>query len=382
MKKILKKSALVLFLLLFATASSLNTPSFAVPKVLSKRKLTPDEVNNITIYKKISPAVVNITTTTLTYDFFYDVIPKSGAGSGMVIDPRGYILTNHHVVENAAKLDVTFLDGAEYTAKVVGYDINNDIAIIKINLPEGKKLEYIPVGKSTDLVVGQKVLAIGNPFGLDSTLTTGVISSLGRTLKSKNNRLIQNIIQTDAAINPGNSGGPLIDSQGKLIGMNTAIFSPSKANAGIGFAIPVSTMKRVVPDLLKYGYVKRPYLGVSNAITITKTLSKVLNLPKNGIIVQKVIRNSPAAKAGIRGGDRVVRLGRYKLLLGGDIIYSVDGKKVKNSSAFATYIESKNPGDKIEVEVLREGKSVKFTVVLESIPRPKRSGGKLSSNAS
>ncbi len=372
MKNILKKSGLIIFTLFFAAIGNLEPVSFADSHKLSKRKFTIDEINNVTIYKKISPAVVNITTTMLTYDFFYDVIPKSGTGSGMVIDPRGYILTNHHVVENAAKLDVTLLDGREYTAKVVGFDINNDIAIIKINVPQDKKLQYIPVGTSTDLMVGQKVLAIGNPFGLESTLTIGVISSLGRTLKSKNNRLIQNVIQTDAAINPGNSGGPLIDSQGKLIGMNTAIFSPSKTSAGIGFAIPVSTMKRVVPDLLNFGYVKRPYFGVSNAITITKPLSKVLNLPKSGIIVQKVIPNSPAAKAGIRGGNNVVRLGRYKLLLGGDIIYSVDGNKVKNTSAFATYIESKNPGDKIEVEVLRGGKFYKFTVMLENIPRPKK----------
>ena len=337
----------------------------------NRRSLTEEEKLNTYIYKTLSPAVVNITSTTLRYDSFFDVVPTSGTGSGIIIDPSGYILTNNHVIENAAKLDVTLIDGSEYPAKIIGNDVSNDLAVIKIEPAPNADLKYIPIGYSDNLEVGQKVFAIGNPFGLQSTLTTGVISSIGRTLRSENNRLIQNIIQTDAAINPGNSGGPLIDTQGKLIGINTAIFSPSKASAGIGFAIPAASIRRVVPDLVKYGYVVRPYLGVTGGLPVNKNLAKILGGKEDetGILVQEIIPGSPAAKADLKGGDRLVRLGRYNVLLGGDLITLVDGRKVMDASVLATYVESKRPGDTVKLTVIRNNKPQEVPVKLEETPR-------------
>lgn len=333
----------------------------------NERKLTADEKLNTHIYKTLSPAVVNITSTTLRYDSFFEVIPSNGTGSGVIIDPAGYILTNFHVIENAAKLDVTLIDGSEYSARPVGVDQSNDLAILKIDPPEKVKLNYIPIGTSNNLEVGQKVFAIGNPFGLQSTLTTGVISSLGRTLRSENNRIIQNIIQTDAAINPGNSGGPLIDTQGKLIGLNTAIFSPSKGNIGIGFAVPASTIRIVVPDLIKYGYVKRPYIGITGALPVNSNLANLLG-SQTGVLIQEIIPGSPADKADLKGGNKLVRIGRYNVLLGGDLITLVDGKKVNSSSILATYIESKRPGDIIKLSIIRNNQPKEIPVILEESP--------------
>ena len=313
----------------------------------NQRKLTDEEKLNTKLYKELSPTVVNITTTTLKYDAFFDIVPSNGSGSGVIIDPSGYILTNNHVIESATKLDVTLNDETEYSAKIIGTDKSNDLAVIKIE-PKTANLSYIPIGNSSNLEVGQKVLAIGNPFGLQSTLTTGVISSIGRTLRSENGRIIQNIIQTDAAINPGNSGGPLIDTQGQLVGLNTAIFSPSKGNIGIGFAIPASTITTVVPDLIKHGYVIRPYLGVTGTLPVNQHLASVLGNPEaTGILIQEIIPGSPADKASLIGGNQLVRMGRYNILLGGDIITLVDGKKLTNGSILATYIESKRPGDRV-----------------------------------
>ena len=335
----------------------------------SKRIFSEEEKSNIDIYKSLNSAVVNITSTTLAYDNFYDVIPKKGTGSGVIIDETGIILTNNHVVENANKLEVTLTDGIEYPAKVIGKDVSNDLAVIKIEPPATIKLKFIQIGNSNNLEIGQKVLAIGNPFGLSSTLTTGVISSLGRTLKSENNRLIQNIIQTDAAINPGNSGGPLIDNQGTLIGINTAIFSPNGGNAGIGFAIPVSTIKRILPDLIKYGYVKKAYLGIASALPLSRPLSKIIGTSVDrGILIQQVIPESPAAKCGLKGGDKLVRLGRVDVLTGGDIIYSIDDKKLNSANEFATYIESLKPDQKVRLTVLRNNDFFEVPVILAEIP--------------
>lgn len=349
----------------FIKPSNVITQTYAS----DNKVLTNDEKINIKLYKKYSPAVVNITSTTISLDYFFNVSPQQGSGSGVIIDTEGHILTNNHVVKNAAKLQVTLNDGSSYSAKVVGLDETNDLAIIKIQPDENSKLVYIPIGESNNLEVGQKVLAIGNPFGFQSTLTTGVISNLGRTLKSDNHRLIQNIIQTDAAINPGNSGGPLIDTQGKLIGINTAIFSPSRASAGIGFAVPASTIKRSVSDILEFGYVKKPYLGIISVLPINKGIADSLRLPKvGGLLVQRIKPNSPAQSSGLKGGNQLISIGRYNLLLGGDIIYAVDDNKADDPSYFATYIESKRPGDIVKIKVYRDGVYKDISVQLSEQP--------------
>ncbi len=238
--------------------------------------LTEDEKNNIELYEKLSRGVVNITSTVLERDFFFNIVPRQGAGSGSVIDERGYILTNHHVIEDARKLEVTLFSGKKYPAKFIGSDPNSDIAVLKIDAPK-KDLTVIPMGSSKDLKVGQKVLAIGNPFGLGQTLTTGVVSSVGRTLQAPGGALVEDVIQTDASINPGNSGGPLIDSSGFMIGVNTAIFSPTGANVGIGFAIPIDTVKQVVKELIEKGSYGYPWIGAT-LMTLSPGLADALQL--------------------------------------------------------------------------------------------------------
>jgi putative serine protease PepD len=353
-------------------ASRFNIPTNQLVEASPpKRHLTPQEEVNIKVYESSSPAVVNITSVALSYDFFYQVVPRQGSGSGVIISPDGVIVTNNHVVENASKLIVTLYDGTEYPARIVGKDINSDLAVVKIEVPPSEKLDYIELGFSENLSVGQQVFAIGNPFGLKSTFTWGVISSLGRTLKSENGRIIENVIQTDAAINPGNSGGALLDTSGTLVGINTAIFSPgSGGNVGIGFAIPIDTVKRVVSDILEFGYVKRPYLGVAHVITLTPQLSEILNSPKNsGFLIQSIITDSPIAKAGIRAGNKIVRIGRYKLLVGGDIIYAINGKVLKTTEELVTFVESKKPGDVVKLTIIRNGTMKDVKVTLEEKPR-------------
>ncbi|MEW5819934.1 MAG: trypsin-like peptidase domain-containing protein [Cyanobacteriota bacterium] len=336
-----------------------------------KKHLIPEEKINIKIYQESSPAVVNITTINLKYDFFYQVVPQKGSGSGVIIDPSGIIITNNHVAGNATKLVVTLLDGSDYTAKVLGTDVNNDLAVLKIDVPPGVKLNHIEFGESSDLEVGQIVYAIGNPFGLQSTLTTGVISSLNRTLQSENGRIIKNVIQTDAAINPGNSGGPLLDTSGSLIGINTAIFSPAAVgNVGIGFAIPIDIVKQITDDLIKYGYVKRPYLGVAHMLPLTVQLSKLLGSPKDsGILIQTIIPQSPVSKAGIKPGNQIVNIGRYQLLAGGDIIYAFNDIKVNNTNQLIDLVESANPGEEIKLTIIRDGNIKDVKVKLEERPR-------------
>lgn len=224
--------------------------------------VTEDEKNNISVYEKVADGVVNVTSIAIQMDFFFNALPARGAGSGSFIDSKGHILTNHHVVANAQKLEVTLADGSKWPAKLIGSDPDNDLAVIKIEAPR-EKLKVIPMGDSKNLRIGQKVLAIGNPFGFDRTLTTWVISSLGRTIRSEVGTLIEDVIQTDAAINPGNSGGPLLNSDGEIVGINSAIISPSGGNVGIGFAIPVNTAKKVIPELIAKGYVTYPWIGAT-----------------------------------------------------------------------------------------------------------------------
>ncbi|MGH8067042.1 MAG: S1C family serine protease [Candidatus Entotheonellia bacterium] len=329
---------------------------------------TPDEEINIRVYSAASPAVVNITTTAVAYDFFLNPVPKEGTGSGAIIDRSGHILTNFHVIEGARRLEVTLADASKWPARPVGADPSNDLAVIKIDAP-AEKLSVIPLGDSSRLVVGQKVLVIGNPFGFERTLTVGIVSSLGRSIRADNGRLIRGIIQTDAAINPGNSGGPLLNSSGEVIGVSTAIFSPSGGSVGVGFAVPINTAKRIIPELIKRGYVARPYLGITGH-EVFPALAQALSLPvREGIMVVEATPGSPAQRAGIRGGDRVVQVGNMIVRVGGDIITEVDRGKVRTFEELSEFIDGKRPGDTITLTVNRQGKFNVVEVRLRERPR-------------
>lgn len=330
--------------------------------------LTEDERNTIMVYKKTAPGIVNITSTVLERDFFFGLVPREGAGSGAIIDSRGYILTNNHVIKDARRIEVTLSDGSKWPGRLVGTDPDNDLAVIKIEAPSSR-LVAIPLGSSGDLQVGQKVLAIGNPFGLGETLTTGIISSLGRSIRSETGSLMEDLIQTDAAINPGNSGGPLIDSEGRIIGVNTAIFSPSGGNVGIGFAIPVDTAKRILPDLLDKGYVAHAWLGAS-LFPLTPGLAKALQLKVNqGVLVVEVVRGGPADKAGLRGGTKMVQVGNAVLPVGGDVVTALDGEEVNSSEELVRKIRKRRPGDRVNIRIFRDNKTQELMVTLGERPR-------------
>src|SRR5271167_4461679 len=291
--------------------------------------LTDEESTNVRIYRQASPAVANILTKATEYDFFMTPVPVEGAGSGFLIDPRGYILTNFHVVAGAQSIEVVLGDRSKYPAKFIGADQRNDVALIKID-PKGKPLVALSLGDSSKLQVGQKVLAIGNPFGFQSTLTTGVVSALGRMVQTSQTTYIDEAIQTDAAINRGNSGGPLINSRGEVIGINSAIYTPSGTTAGIGFAIPVNTAKRIAHDLMTEGRVRQAFMGVQS-LELGGWLAEALDLPvKEGLLVEEVTRGGPAATAGLHGGDKEAMAGMRRITIGGDVIVAIDGQKVAN----------------------------------------------------
>jgi len=324
--------------------------------------LTEDESINVRIYRQASPAVANILTEATEYDFFMDPVPVKGAGSGFVMDPRGYILTNYHVVEGAQSIEVVLGDQSHYTAKFIGADQRNDVALIKIE-PKGK-LVALPLGDSGSIQVGQKVLAIGNPFGFQSTLTTGVVSALGRTVQTSQTTAIDEAIQTDAAINRGNSGGPLINSHGEVIGINSAIYTPSGTTAGIGFAIPINTAKTIAHDLITDGRVHLAYLGVQT-LPVNNWLSEALDLPvKEGLLVEGTMKGGPAAVAGIHGGDRVAQAGMQRIAIGGDVIVSIDGQKVATQFDVNLALNHKRPGDTVTVTLYRGGKKMDIPVKL------------------
>ncbi|MGH7387511.1 MAG: S1C family serine protease, partial [Candidatus Methylomirabilales bacterium] len=289
-----------------------------------------------------------------------------------IINEQGYIITNNHVVEDAKSLEVTLANGKKVAARLVGRDSNNDLAVIKIDVP-GEKLQVARLGNSEQLQVGQMTIAIGNPFGLDRTVTTGVVSSLKRTLRAPNGREIRDVIQTDAAINPGNSGGPLLNSRGEVIGINTAIFSPTGGSVGIGFAIPVNTANRLVPELIAKGRVSHPYLGIRGA-NVTPELSQLLSLPvQQGVLVILVEPRSPADQAGIRGGDRRVRVGNRILMVGGDLIVGIDGQKVENNDRLVAYLDDhKRVGQTVELEILRQDQRLKLSATLGEEPERQR----------
>jgi putative serine protease PepD len=355
----------------WASSTASGAAPASAPQTAPPVSVTSDEANNIEIYQRYGPGVVNITTTTLAFDFFRRPIPQSGSGSGAIMDGEGHIVTNFHVVEGAQRLEVTLADRTKHPATVVGTDPNNDLAVIKIN-PGNKKLVPIPFGTSKGLQVGQKVLAIGNPFGLERTLTTGIISSLGRSIQAPSGRVIEEIIQTDAAINQGNSGGPLFNSQGQLIGINTAILSPTNGSIGIGFAIPVDLVRRITTDLTTLGYVRRPFLGIGDIIPLQNLpgLAQALRInTESGLMVVSLAPGGPAERAGIRGSDESVIIGNYRLPVGGDVILEFQGKPVSSTQELATEIDRQKPGDRVKVTVLRDNQRREFDVTLAEAPR-------------
>jgi putative serine protease PepD len=325
--------------------------------------LTEDESINVRIYRQASPAVANILTKATEYDFFMDPVPVEGAGSGFVIDPRGYILTNYHVVEGAQSIEVVLGDQSRHTAKFIGADQSNDVALVKID-PKGKQLVALHLGDSSAIQVGQKVLAIGNPFGFQSTLTTGVVSAIGRTVQTSQTTSIEEAIQTDAAINRGNSGGPLINTHGEVIGINSAIYTPSGTTAGIGFAIPINTAKSIANDLITDGRVHRAFLGVQT-IPLLGGLAEALDLPvQEGLLVETVTKGGPAAAAGIHGGDRVAQAGMRRFYIGGDVLVAIDNQKVANQFDVNLVLNHHRPGDSVTVTVYRGGKKMDIPVKL------------------
>ncbi|MBI3661439.1 MAG: trypsin-like peptidase domain-containing protein [Acidobacteria bacterium] len=335
----------------------------AVLDTLKPGELTAEEALNVRIYRQASPAVANIVTRAVEYDFFLNPVPVEGAGSGFVIDARGYILTNFHVVQQAQTIEVTLGDKSRFQAKFVGGDARNDVALLKID-PRGRKLSALVLADSGALQVGQRVLAIGNPFGFQSTLTTGVISALGRTVQTGEQTFIDEAIQTDAAINRGNSGGPLLNSHGEVIGINSAIFAPTCTTAGIGFAIPVNTAKQIAQDLINEGRVRRAFLGVEGT-EIWPNLAEALSLPvADGFLVERVTPNGPAARAGIRGGDRRIVAGMRYMLIGGDIIVAINGQKISNQLEMNLALNRKRPGDSINVTIYRGREKMDVKVTL------------------
>jgi S1-C subfamily serine protease len=332
---------------------------------VSEAGLDAFEAENVRIYRAATPAVANIVTRTVEYDFFYNPVPVQGAGSGFVIDTDGHILTNYHVVQGAQTIEVTLGDQSRYKAKFIGADTRNDIALIKID-PAGKKLTPLALGDSGKLLVGQRVLAIGNPFGFESTLTTGIVSSLGRTVQTGENTFIDEAIQTDAAINRGNSGGPLLNSHGDVIGINSAIYTPdgTENNIGIGFAIPINTARRVAQDLISHGRVRRASLGAEGR-PLWPGLAEALNLPvKQGILIERVTPGGPAAQAGIRGGTKSVLAGLQELRIGGDVVTAIDGKPITSQLDLNLYLNRDNPGETVTLTIIRDGKKLEVPVKL------------------
>ncbi len=345
-----------------------NPAMMLEPSVIADPTVATEEQNNIEVYRSVSPGVVNITSRAYTRDW-YGVHPTEGSGSGSIIDDQGHILTNNHVVRGARELEVQIEDD-KYPARVVGTDPNNDLAVIKVNAPR-ERLTVIKLGTSNGLQVGQKVLAIGNPFGLQRTLTTGVISGLERPLRDPNTRrTIEGAIQTDASINPGNSGGPLLNARGEQIGINTMIYSPSGGSVGIGFAVPIDTAKKIIPDLIAKGYVSQPWIGVST-LPLNARIARQLQLPvQEGLMVGEVFRGSGAASAGIRGADiRETAFGGVAIEQVGDVIVSIDGTAVRNGDDLQRSLKNKKPGETIRVELIRAGNRTTVPVRLTERPQ-------------
>ena len=328
---------------------------------------TQEEAQNINVYSLCNEAVVNINTQVTAYDWFLQpYVQDGGSGSGSIIDKRGYILTNVHVIEGATKIYVSLFDGTQYEAEVVGTDLDSDLAVIKFTPPSGMELKTIAFGDSSSLKVGQRVIAIGNPFGLERTMTTGIVSGLGRPIQNSNNRIIRDMVQTDAAINPGNSGGPLLDTSGKMIGINTMIQSSSGSSAGVGFAVPSTTAVRVVADLIKYGKVHRGTIDAT-VIQMSRRIAQYAGLDiSTGVLISEVARGGNAESAGLRGGTEAAYYGSRRdiIYIGGDVITQIDDIAVTSLADYYSALESKRAGDVVTVVVRRNRKNVTLKIKL------------------
>ena len=342
--------------------------SVANPESVSDPATVTDEQNNIEVYKAVAPGVVYIQSTTMVRDFFgLYAEEREGAGSGSVIDEQGHILTNYHVIEGAQRLSVHFGGGRNYPATVVGRDPDTDLAVIKLVEKPKEAITIVPLGDSDRLIVGQKVLAIGNPFGLDRTLTTGVISGLQRPIRARNDRPIEGAIQTDASINPGNSGGPLLDSRGRMIGINSQIQSTSGSSAGVGFAIPVNIAKRIVPELIRTGSIQRPKLGIQPRNV--ESLSAQVQLPVSyGVLIWNVQPGGPAANAGMRG---MVQTDAGDLELG-DIIVGIGGERIGNNDDLYKVLNKHQIGETVNVDIYRGTQRMTLSVRLTDVPATRR----------
>jgi S1-C subfamily serine protease len=326
-----------------------------------------DEQNNIDIYKAARDATVNITSVVYRESWFFQLVPEKGTGSGFILTPNGEVLTNNHVVSGgSARLSVTLANKKQYRAKVLWNDPRNDLAMIKIDT--GSKLPFLKLGDSEGLVVGQKVLAIGNPFGLDGTLTTGIVSSLNRTIEPEEGQRLEGMIQTDAAINPGNSGGPLLDSHGNVIGINTAIYGP-QGNIGLGFAMPINRAKPMLEEYAQTGHISRPSLGITT-VFVTGDLAEQLELPsQGGLLIQSVERGSAAEESGLRGPRRRVLVGNYPLGIGGDLITAVEGQPVEGTESLQRALNRKKAGQTLNLTIYRSGRSQPIAVRLGEAPQ-------------
>jgi S1-C subfamily serine protease len=335
------------------------------PLALTEAHAAPDydseEQNNIAVYKKALPSVVNITSKSMAFNFFYGQVPQEGQGSGFILDKAGHVLTNFHVIADANRIEVGTSDKHKYKATIVGSDRVHDLALLQINAPN---LQPVTLSSSTDLVVGQKVYAIGNPFGLTGTMTRGIISSI-RSIKGPEGSPIEDAIQTDAAINPGNSGGPLLNSRGEVIGINTLIASNgAEQSSGIGFAIPVNTAKAVLGDLTRYGRVRRPTLGIVS-LPIGPDLASQMGLAsESGVLVQKVVPGGAAERAGMHGGNQQAYLGNTPIALGGDLIVDIDGHEIRDTPDITEIMDKHQPGDMITVTFYRGRKKMTARLTL------------------
>jgi S1-C subfamily serine protease len=359
-----------------ATYQPLPTHTAAAPVIIAPEGAASNTLESqvAAVYDLVSGSVVHIRARSVAYDFFLNPVPQDGTGSGFVYDDAGHIVTNYHVIEGAEQVFVLLEDETTLEATVIGSDPSTDLAVLQVPV---EKLASRPLAlaDSDALRIGQFVVAVGNPFGLDRTLTFGVVSSLGRVIESPDGRFIGEAIQTDAAINPGNSGGPLLNLEGRLIGVNSQIFSPSGANAGIGFAIPVNTVKQVIPELIQFGYYRHPWVGAQFFELDTQRSAALkeagIDVPEQGLLVVEVAAGSPAEQAGIRAGEKIMYWGNMRLPVDGDVITAINGTPINSYQDYIVYLEiNTRPGDTAKITFVRQGQPMDVTITLGEQPQP------------